>query len=197
MTAIESLKKIVVIGPESTGKSTLCAQLAEQFDTLWCPEYARSYLSTNGKEYTFTDLLHIAAGQLTMEDVMAEEVLKRKSARGPAPDPKTVNIPLLFIDTDLYVMKVWSEYVFGKSHDFILENIARRKYDLYLLCNTDLPWEYDELREYPEEEPRTELYRIYKEIMMHQPTPWVDISGDYAARLEKAVAAVNNLIGKP
>ena len=70
------LKKIVVIGPESTGKSTLCRQLAEHFETLWCPEYAREYLLTNGKDYSFSDLLTIAKGQIAGEEYW-EEVLEK------------------------------------------------------------------------------------------------------------------------
>ena len=73
------LKKIVVIGPESTGKSTLCRQLAEHFETVWCPEYAREYLLTNGKDYSYTDLLAIAKGQITSEENWAELFEKRNS----------------------------------------------------------------------------------------------------------------------
>ena len=69
-----------------------------------------------------------------------------------------------------------------------------RKYDLYLLCNIDLPWIADELREYPNEEPRKELYQIYKDIMLNQQTPWVDISGDYNERLQKAITAIDAIL---
>ena len=94
----------------------------------------------------------------------------------------------------MYVLKVWCEYVFGKCHPYIYEQIAQRKYDLYLLCNIDLPWVRDELREYPDEGPRKELYGIYKEILQNQPVPWVDISGNYDERLQKAIAAVDALL---
>jgi nicotinamide riboside kinase len=69
-----SFKKIVVIGPESTGKSTLCSQLAEHYKTLWCPEYAREYLETNGMDYTYDDLLTIAKGQIALEEAMSHEL---------------------------------------------------------------------------------------------------------------------------
>ena len=94
----------------------------------------------------------------------------------------------------MYVMKVWSEYVFGKCHQFILDAIVERKYDLYLLCNVDLPWVKDDLREYPDEGPRKELYQIYKDLLINQTTPWIDISGNYDDRLQKAIAAVENII---
>ncbi|MEP6845569.1 MAG: AAA family ATPase [Panacibacter sp.] len=174
------LKKIVIIGPESTGKSTLCEQLATHYKTLWCPEYAREYLLKHGTNYSFDDLLTIAKGQLNLEDGLAQSLNRQSSG-----------VNCFFIDTDMYVMKVWCEYVFGKCHQFILDEIVERKYDLYLLCNIDLPWVADELREYPNEEPRKELYRIYKDIMINQQTPWVDISGGYEERLEKAIIAVD------
>jgi nicotinamide riboside kinase len=94
----------------------------------------------------------------------------------------------------MYVMKIWCEFVFGKCHQFILDQLAARKYDLYLLCNIDLPWIKDELREYPDIERRKQLYSIYKQTMMHQSTPWIDVSGNYDERLQKAIAAVANVL---
>jgi nicotinamide riboside kinase len=101
---------------------------------------------------------------------------------------------LLFIDTDMYVMKVWCEFVFGNCHRFILDMIIEKKYDLYLLCNTDIPWVADELREYPDLESRRKLYHMYKDIMVNQATPWVDIHGTDDERLHLAVTAVNSLL---
>jgi len=170
------LKKIVVIGPESTGKSTLCQQLAEHYYSSWVPEYAREYLLAHGTDYTYEDLLEIAKGQITLEDSIT------KSAEG-----------LVFIDTDMFVMKVWCEFVFRKCHSFILDEIVKRKYDLYLLCNTDLPWVADELREYPDLESRERLYIMYKDLMINQHTSWVEISGDYSQRLNLAVESVTKL----
>jgi NadR type nicotinamide-nucleotide adenylyltransferase len=170
-------KKIVVIGPESTGKSTLCEQLAEKYQTQWVPEYAREYLLKLGRPYDYDDLLIIAKGQLAEEERLAH----------------SIETPILFIDTDMYVMKVWCEFVFGKCHPFILDEIVKRKYDAYLLCNTDLPWVADELREYPDLESRERLYHMYRDLMINQQTPWADIQGGYQERLEKAVAFVNAL----
>jgi len=100
----------------------------------------------------------------------------------------------LFIDTDMYVMKVWCEFVFEKCHPFILDEIIKRKYDLYLLCRTDLPWVEDELREYPDLQSRRKLYNIYEDIMINQSVPWIDISGSYDERLQKAITAVDSLL---
>jgi NadR type nicotinamide-nucleotide adenylyltransferase len=180
------LKKIVIIGPESTGKSTLSQQLAAHYNTMWCPEYAREYLLKKGMTYTYDDLLTIAKGQIKLEEKYMRMTGQQSTANGQ----------LLFVDTNMYVMKVWCEFVFGKCHQFILDQIAERKYDLYLLCNIDLPWIKDELREYPELEPRQRLYKIYKDIMVNQPIPWVEISGNYDERLQRAIIAVDVLLKK-
>lgn len=175
---MQQLKKIVIIGPESTGKSTLCELLAKQYQTKWVPEYAREYLLTNGKEYTYENLLTIAKNQLALEDKISSE-----SGNSP-----------LFIDTDMYVMKVWCEFVFGKCHQWIIDQIENRKYDLYLLCNTDLLWVKDELREYPDLETREKLFHIYKNILINQTTPWAEIKGSNDQRLQIAFDAVDKLI---
>jgi len=182
------LKKIVIIGPESTGKSTLCEQLADHYKTGWCPEYAREYLLKHGMNYTFEDLLTIAKGQIALEDKYAEE------AGNQLPSPLATRHSPLFIDTDMYVMKVWCEFVFDNCHRFILDQVVNRKYDLYLLCNVDLPWVKDELREYPDLENRQRLYFIYKDLMINQSVPWIDISGNYEERLQKAITAVDTIL---
>jgi len=183
---MEKLKKVVVIGPESTGKSTLCEQLAQHFNTYWCPEFAREYLLTHGKEYEYSDLINIAKGQVALEDEFAFSLENRLSFSGEQ-SPSN----LLFIDTNLYVMKVWSEFVFNDCDPWILNNIVERKYDLYLLCNTDLPWINDDLREYPDKNVRQKLYSIYEDLMINQSVPWIDIGGDYEERYQKAFIAVN------
>jgi len=182
------LKKIVVIGPESTGKSTLCEQLAQHYNTIWCPEYAREYLSARGIKYTYEDLLDIAKGQVELEEKYIQ--LVQGSTAG------ATHHSLLFIDTDMYVMKVWCEFVFGKCHQFILDQVAARKYDLYLLCNTDLLWQYDPLREYPDGSTRQKLYSIYEAILRSQRTPWVEISGNTEQRIAKAIDAVQSALKK-
>ena len=183
------LKKVVILGPESTGKSTLCEQLAQHYETTWCPEFAREYLLTNGTQYEFDDLLTIAKGQLALEDeystILEAQSLPLLESGGHIP---------LFIDTDMYVMKVWCEFVFGKCHRFILEQIVKRKYDCYLLCETDIPWTSDELREYPDLHSRRTLYLMYKDLLTQQTVPWTEISGSYEERLQKAIKMVDTLL---
>jgi NadR type nicotinamide-nucleotide adenylyltransferase len=169
-------KKIVITGPESTGKSTLCEQLAMHYGTVWVPEYARAYLLQIKRPYNFDDLLVIAKGQLEMEDKISNSFSNK----------------IVFIDTDMYVMKVWCEFVFGRCHSFILDQIVNRKYDGYLLCNTDLPWVADELREYPDLKSREQLYFMYKDLMINQSLPWTNITGSYDERFFKAISFVEN-----
>lgn len=191
-TCSMSIKKIAAVGPESTGKSTLCLQLAEHYQTLWCPEFAREYLEKNGRDYDYDDLLTIAKGQMNLEDEYINKTIdNRQSANKNLLNSQlTTHNSLLFIDTDMYVMKVWCEFAFGKCHSWILNQIATRKYDLYLLCNVDLPWIEDNLREYPNKETRNKLYFFYKDILVNQSVPWIDISGNYEERLKIAINAV-------
>jgi NadR type nicotinamide-nucleotide adenylyltransferase len=186
------LKKIAVVGPESTGKTTLCEQLASHYLTSWCPEFAREYLLKHGMNYEYDDLLTIAKGQIVMEEGYVSSMANGQWSKSRLEN--TDHHSLLFIDTDMYVMKVWCEFVFGKCHPWILNQIAERKYDLYLLCNVDLPWIKDELREYPDLVTREKLYHIYKDCMINQSTSWVDISGNFDERLQKAIVAVDRLI---
>ncbi|MEY3153430.1 MAG: hypothetical protein RLZZ333_2027 [Bacteroidota bacterium] len=165
--------KIVVIGPESTGKSTLCQQLSDHFNTNWCREYARDFLLKQGTNYSFDDLLQVAKGQTKAEDAFIQSMqLKEKK--------------LAFIDTDMYVMKVWCP--------FILNEILQRSYDGYLLCKPDLPWVKDELREYPDLKTRALLYHHYRDILINQTTPWYEVSGEDPGRTEGAIQWVKKLL---
>jgi NadR type nicotinamide-nucleotide adenylyltransferase len=180
------LRKIVIIGPESTGKSTLCEGLAAHFQTDWVREYAREYLEEHGMGYSYATLSMIARGQLALED----KGVAAKEARGEAVGGND----LLFVDTDLYVIKVWSEYVFGRCEAWILNEIVRRKYDGYLLANTDLPWADDPLREYPDPGIRDRLFHIYKDLLINQSVPWAEVKGVGDKRLQQAIGAVEGLL---
>lgn len=178
------MQKIVVLGPESTGKSTLCAQLAAHYNTLWVPEYARDFLLQNGTDYSFDDLLHIAHSQKRLEDDHASR-MHTANLQSSLPHPQR-----LIIDTNQYVMKVWCEVVFGKCHTWILNEAAAAQYDLYLLCDVDLPWVQDGLREYPDLEMRRRLFLEYKDIVLNDGTPWAIVSGTHEQRLQNAINAI-------
>ena len=173
-----SVKKVVIIGPESTGKSTLSEALAKELRTVWVPEYARSYLEQLQRPYTEEDLLTIAKSQIENEDDLMAKAKK-----------------LLICDTDLHVVKVWSEHKYGRCDKWILEEIARRKYDLYLLTYIDIIWEDDPLREHGELEMRHYFYKIYKDIVQHSNVNWAEIKGNEAERLQHALQAINTFIG--
>lgn len=173
------MKKVVVIGPESTGKSSLCAALAKHYNGVWCSEYARTYLTQNGTNYTYNDLLTIAKGQIDYEDATMQVAS---------------NTPITFIDTDMYVMKTWCEYVFHDCHHFILQEIAKRNYDFYLLCNIDLPWTKDELREYPDLKIREQLFYHYKDIVINSGVPWALVSGIGNERTQCAIDAIDKIV---
>ena len=182
--------KVVVLGPESTGKSSLCAQLADHYKTGWVKEYAREYLLTNGTEYNYENLLEIAQGQLALEHA-AIKLAADRLLSNPDKIIATSTPEIILIDTDMNVLKVWCEFVFEKCHPWILNQIVANSYDLYLLCDIDLPWVKDELREYPDLRTREKLYHHYKDLLINQPIPWVNISGNYESRLQAAIKAID------
>lgn len=166
----------MIIGPESTGKSTLSAAIAGRLAAPWVPEYARQYLEALGRPYTAADLLEIARGQLSLEEDMAAQAGR-----------------YLICDTDLYVLKVWSEAKYGYCHPYIMEQIAMRKYDLYLLTYTDIAWEDDPLREHAAPYERHYFYHQYRDIVMNSGVPWADIRGTQEQRVQQSLTAIRHL----
>ncbi len=170
-------KRILILGPESTGKSTLAEKLALHYADPWVPEVAREYLEKLDRPYTYEDLLQIGKQQMNLEDELALTATR-----------------FLFCDTDLRVIQVWSQHRFGKVDPWVLEEIARRTYDLILLCAPDLPWQEDPLREHPELEMRQHFFEFYQQLSKASGFPWVLISGEKAERLSTAIEAVESLI---
>jgi NadR type nicotinamide-nucleotide adenylyltransferase len=173
------MRRISLTGPESAGKSTLAAQLAAHYGTVFAPEYARQYLEENGASYTLADLEAIARGQLAAEDAAASQ------ASG-----------LLLCDTDLLVLKIWAENAFGTCPAWVLAELARPRYALTLLLAPDLPWAPDPLREHPDPAQRWHFYELYRQALVLLNWPFVEISGPPTQRLAQAVAALNALPGK-
>lgn len=126
------IKKIVFTGAESSGKTTLSELTAKYLNEPWVKEYAREYLQNKNGKYTQNDLLKIAQGQ-----IMLEEKITKQAKR------------ILVCDTDLMVIKAWSEHKYKNCHDYIIRQIESRNYDLYFLCKNDFPWQADPLRENP------------------------------------------------
>jgi len=169
------LKTVAITGPESTGKSTLSRQLAQHYGTTWAPEYARTYLDAHGSQYTLADLEQIARGQLA-----AEEAAVANAQR------------VVFVDTDLLVIKIWAEHAFGHCPDWILQKLAEQRHDLTLLLNIDLPWEPDPLREHPHM--REYFYKLYQQELQKLGSPFAEISGTGEQRLARACALVDKLL---
>lgn len=163
-------ERILIIGPESTGKSTLATDLASHFGEPWVPEFAREYLEKLNREYQFEDLSEIGKGQIRLEDELALGANK-----------------LLFVDTDLRVIKVWSEHKFDKVHNWILEEIEKRMYSKILITDVDLPWEADPLREHPEPGMRQYFLDKYLDLAHQSGFPFQLISGARAKRLDSSV----------
>lgn len=171
--------RVALTGPESTGKTTLSRQLAEHYQTVWAPEYAREYLETHGPNYALPDLEKIALGQLQAETTAAEQAAE-------------LGRPVVFFDTDLLVIKIWSEHAFGHCPEWVLRRIAQQHYDLVLLLNVDLPWEPDPLREHPNH--RQYFYDLYQRELRGQLSNFAEISGTPAQRLEQASFHIDELL---
>ena len=170
------VKKIVILGGESTGKSTLCAQLALHYHTTWVKEYARTYLESLNRAYIETDLLVIAKGQLDAE---------RKNME--------LANHFIFCDTDLNVLKVWSEYKYGRCDTDILKQIVHQKCDAYILTAPDFPWEDDPLREHPEPALREHFFQVYLEIIQQTKLPYCIVKGSESKRLKNAIKFIDQL----
>lgn len=170
-----SIKKVAVVGPESTGKSFLSKKLADHFHTIWVPEYAREYLDRLDRSYEKDDLLEIAKGQKRNE-----ELLQKKANR------------LLICDTNLIVIKIWSDVKYGSCDEWIKAEVKNGHYDHHLLMYIDLPWEYDPYREHPHM--REFLFNKYEHELKSLDAPFTIIKGNYEERFEQAKGIVSKLM---
>ncbi len=170
-----SLKKVAIIGPECTGKTDLSKYLASYFKTEWVPEYARAYLDKLNRAYDQSDLTKIAHGQLRVEDEWMQNANR-----------------VLICDTNLIVMKVWSEEKFGVCDPEIIKAMNSRHYDLLLLTNIDIPWEEDPQREHPQK--REYFWDIYKKEAAGSKIPTIEISGHREERRKKAIEGIEKIL---
>lgn len=174
--------KIAIVGPESTGKSELAAALALHYNTIWVKEYAREFLNHLNRGYEYADLLEIAKGQMKLEDDAICNIPSLGSN-------SYMNKSLLFCDTNLAVIKIWSEYKYGKSDDWITTEIKKRKYSLHLLTDIDLPWQYDPLRENPDN--RKEIFDLYQSELIQQQVKFEVVSGIEKMRITNAIKLID------
>ncbi len=167
----DKILKIALIGPESTGKTTLCEQLAEHFKTVWVPEYSREYISKLHRSYTLEDIEYCTRQQIEQEDQLIESANH-----------------FLFSDTELIVAKVWCEDVFKNCPGWIEEEITKRNCDLYLLTEYDLPFKEDPVRENPHR--RNYFYDLYKSELEKRKFDFAIINGIGNERFENALKAI-------
>lgn len=175
-----NLVKIVLFGPESTGKTTISQQLARHYNTVWVPEYARDYLQNKWNNFRKTcendDLIPIAIGQMKMEND-----LSKKADR------------VLICDTDLLETKVYSQEYYGGYVDPRLDEAAQTNtYDLYLLTYIDTPWEADDLRDRPEL--RLEMFQAFENALKTHGKKYIILKGSRKKRFNKAVKAIDKII---
>lgn len=170
---VDKVIRIAVTGPESTGKSWLSEQLARHYSTLYVPEYAREYVDSLDRPYRREDILAIAREQVRREEEAAERT------RG-----------YLFCDTDLIVSKIWELYKYGSCEPWLLNEIQKNRYDLYLLCDIDLPWEADPQREYPHK--RRFFLDWFRRELEGYAFPYRIISGLKQERLQHAIQAIDS-----
>ena len=167
--------KIAVVGPESTGKTSLSKKLSDHFKVPYVEEYAVRYLDGLGRDYGQADLLEIAKGQFDLEDQHLQQ-----------------NPRLLICDTNLVVIKIWSDFKYESCDPRIVEMMLARSYDLHLLMKPDLDWEPAKFRENPHD--LDILYKLYHEELVGQGVNFIEVGGQGAARYDVALEALNRLL---
>ena len=173
---VDHIQKIAIVGPESTGKTTLASQLAQALHTVWIPEYAREFLEQLGRPYVREDLIDIAKGQLALENQGLPQANK-----------------WLICDTNLLVIKIWEEFRYGAQHPDIGERMNLSTFALYILTKTDIPWTADDQRESPDLAERQELFSLYEQALLQAGVSYITVSGTPDMRLDQALRAIGEL----
>jgi NadR type nicotinamide-nucleotide adenylyltransferase len=164
--------KIAVVGPESTGKSTMAAYLAKHYHTAWVPEYAREYCEKLTEPCTWQDEINMFYGQLDLEKAILPQANK-----------------MLICDTTFITVKIWSDYTFDRSPQQVLDELPKHPYDYYLLLDIDLPWAEDPLRDFPHM--REHFMNIWQKELQALNAEYAIISGTDDERYKNAVDAID------
>ena len=172
--------KVVLFGPESSGKTTLSRELANYYNTYWVEEFAREYLQNKWdkekKICELKDIIPIAKGQIKLEN----EFSKKTST-------------LLICDTDLLETKIYSEIYYDGFCDPVLKAYAlQNKYDLYILTDIDIPWIKDDLRDRPNN--REEMFLAFKKALIKHNRPYIVVSGDLKSRMKTATQEIDKIL---
>ncbi len=174
----DSLLKIAVVGPESTGKSTMAQYLAKTLNSSYVPEYARYYCKNLQNEYTLQDETNMFYGQIALEEAISSQVKNN----------------ILICDTTILTVKIWCDHLFSHTPPEVLNEIESRKYDVYLLMDIDLPWEDDPLRDFPKE--REHFMDIWKKELKDRKASYSVISGLGDERLQNGLTVCQKFMSK-
>lgn len=177
---VTHVKRVCLLGAESTGKSTLAEALAVRYATLWNPEYGRPYTQLGrpaGAPWTSWEFAHIARIHCWYEDFLA-----------------TLAHRVLFSDTDAFTTAVFHE-VYRGAPATGFEDLVARRYELFVVCGLDVPWRHDGIREF--EARRRSMHDRYVERARSSGSPWLLVEGPPQRRLEAAAAAVDELLASP
>jgi NadR type nicotinamide-nucleotide adenylyltransferase len=169
------LIRVVLTGSESTGKTTLANELARHYRAELVPEFVRSYAEQREGVTTFNDHGPIARGQMALED----EVFA--TARG-----------LVFLDTDLLSTVVYCDHYFGRCPEWIRETAVSRRPDLYVLCDVDVPWVADGVRDRGDR--RDEMHGLFRAAVAASGARFVEVNGDVAHRVAAATVAIDAIL---
>ncbi len=169
------IKKIAIVGPESTGKSTISPLLAKHFNVPWVPEYARYYCAGLTQPCTLQDEINMFYGQIALENAVLA----------------TTNTSFIICDTTFLTVKIWSDETLGQTPAIVLNALPKHPYDLYLLMDIDLPWQPDPLRDF--EHKRAHFMQIWHKELKALNANYAVISG-IKNRLENAIGAINNFL---
>ena len=180
MSAGERPLRVVLIGPESTGKTRLAEELAQRYGVPWSPEYARAYVETRTEPLEFGDVDAIGRGQMAGEDATLAQAVR-------------LGLPLVLFDTDLVSTMVYSHHYYGDCPEWIAHDARSRVGDLYLLHHVDVPWVAEGVqREQPER--RRELLERFRATLGALGAPVADVRGAWGERKRRAVESVDRLL---
>ena len=166
------LIRVVLTGSESTGKTTLANELARHYRAELVPEFVRSYAEQREGVITFNDHGPIARGQMALEDEVFANARR-----------------LVFLDTDLLSTVVYCDHYFGRCPDWIRETATARRPDLYVLCDIDVPWVADGVRDRGDR--RDEMQELFRRAVADSGADYITVRGDVAHRVEAATAAID------
>jgi len=170
------VKKIAIVGPESTGKSTMSQLLAKHYKVSWVPEYARYYCENLIAPYTLQDEINMYYGQVALEDAILV----------------TTENDFIICDTTFVTVKIWSDEMLGETPQLVLDALPKRPYDLYLLMDIDLPWQDDPLRDFPNQ--REYFMEVWHKELKALNANYKVISGLGDLRIQHAIEAIDEFL---